>query len=119
MSKYTEFEVQLEGFLDKKLRRSYIETVLEEGYNLVVLNVYVDGSLNFFFDGASRYHRDFNSLKQFKQRSEILGNLEGIAYVLVSSCSNAEKLAKTDVPSEYSVVVNIEDSEIFNYHVSY
>lgn len=119
MSKYTEFEVQLEGFLDEKLRRSYIEDVFEEGYNFVVLNVYDDGSLNIQFEGESRYHRLFQSLQHFKQSSEILGDLEGIAYVLVSSCSNAEKLAKSGIPSEYNVVVNIENSEVWNYHVSY
>lgn len=119
MSKYTEFEVLLEGFLDEKLRSSYIKTVLEEGYNLVVLNVYANGSLNIFFDGNSRYHRLFKSINHFRQRSEILEELEDVGYVLVSSSVSAEKLTKGDIPSEYNVVVNITDSEVWECHVSY
>ena len=117
MSKYTEFEYLLEGFLDEKLRRSHIEDVLSEGYNYIMLSVNDDGSLSIYFDGDSRYQRHFNSLNHFKQRSEILDDLEGVAYVLVTSCVNAEKLSKSVIPSDYYVKVIIEDAEVFEYHV--
>lgn len=117
MSKYRQFEVFLEGYLDEKLRRSHIEDVLSEGYNYIMLSVNDDGSLSIYFDGESRYQRHFNSLNHFKQRSEILDDLEGVAYVLVTSCANAEKLSKGVIPSDYYVKVIIEDAEIFEYHI--
>lgn len=117
MSKYRQFEVFLEGYLDEKLKRSHIEDVLSEGYNYIMLSVHDDGSLSIYFDGESRYQRHFNSLNHFKQRSEILDDLEGVAYVLVTSCENAEKLSKSAIPSDYFVKVIIEDAEIFEYHI--
>ena len=117
MSKYRQFEILLEGFLDEKLKRSYIEDVLSEGYNYIMLAINDDGSLSIYFDGNYRYQRHFNSLNHFKQRSEILDDLEGVTYVLVTSCANAEKLSKSGIPSDYSVKVIIDDADIFEYHV--
>lgn len=117
MSKYAEFKNLLEDFLYEKLKRGHIEDTLYEGYNYIMLGINEDGSLSFYFDGDSRYQRRFNSLTHFKQRSEILDDLEGVAYALVTSCANSEKLSESGIPSDYSVKVIITDAEVFEYHV--
>lgn len=68
--------------------------------------------MNFFFEGGSRYSRSFRSVEDFYKRSEILGDLEGLGYAIVTSCINAEKSVIV-VPSKYNVVVRIEGVEDF------
>ena len=78
MSKYRQFEVLLEGYLDEKLRRAHIVSALEEGFRFVELNVFANGRLKFIFGGENSYISSFNSLQEFYQRSENLDELEGL-----------------------------------------
>lgn len=118
MSKYRQFEVLLEGYLDEKLRRAHIVSALEEGFRFVELNVFANGRLKFIFGGENSYISSFNSLQEFYQRSENLDQLEGLGYALVSSCVDAEKSTTKNVPSNYKIVLHITDSEVFNYKVA-
>ena len=118
MSKYRQFEVLLEGYLDEKLRRTHIVSALEEGFRFVELNVFANGSLKFIFGGENSYISSFNSLQEFYQRSENLDELEGLGYALVSSCVDAEKSTTKNVPGNYKIVLHITDSEVFNYKVA-
>ncbi len=118
MSKYSQFEVLLEGYLDEKLRRAHIVSALEEGFRFVELNVFANGRLKFIFGGENSYISSFNSLQEFYQRSENLDELEGLGYALVSSCVDAEKSTTKNVPGNYKIVLHITDSEVFNYKVA-
>lgn len=118
MSKYRQFEVLLEGYLDEKLRRAHIVSALEEGFRFVELNVFANGRLKFIFGGENSYISSFNSLQEFYQRSENLDELEGLGYALVSSCVDAEKSTTKNVPRNYKIVLHITDSEVFNYKVA-
>lgn len=117
MGKYTEFKELLEESLYEKLNRRYIEDVLSEGHNYVEFEVRADGSLSFLFDGKHRFNRSYSSLQHFKHQSENLLDLEGIGYKIVSSCVNAEKLTKNDIPSKYYLKIYIDNSEVFKIHV--
>ena len=118
MSKYRQFEVLLEGYLDEKLRRAHIVSALEEGFRFVELNVFANGRLKFIFGGENSFISSFNSLKEFYQRSENLVELEGLGYALVNSCVDAENSATNGVPSSYKIVIHITDAEVFNYKVA-
>lgn len=118
MSKYMQFEVLLEGYLDEKLRRAHIVSALEEGFRFVELNVFANGRLKFIFGGENSYISSFNSLQEFYQRSENLDELEGLGYALVDSCVDAEKSATNGVPSNYKIVIHITDAEVFKYKVA-
>jgi hypothetical protein len=118
MSKYSQFEVLLEGYLDEKLRRAHIVSALEEGFRFVELNVFANGRLKLIFGGENSYISSFNSLQEFYQRSENLDELEGLGYALVSSCVDAEKSTTKNVPGNYKIVLHITDSEVFNYKVA-
>ena len=118
MSKYRQFEVFLEGYLDEKLKRAHIVSALEEGFRFVGLDVFANGRLKFIFGGENSFISSFNSLQEFYQRSENLDELEGLGYALVSSCVDAEKSTTKDVPSNYKIVLHITDSEVFNYKVA-
>lgn len=118
MSKYRQFEVLLEGYLDEKLRRAHIVSALEEGFRFVELDVFANGRLKFIFGGENSYISSFNSLQEFYQRSENLDELEGLGYDLVSSCVDAEKSTTKNVPSNYKIALHITDSEVFNYKVA-
>lgn len=63
MSKYRQFEVFLEGYLDEKLKKSHIEDALSEGFRFVELDVFDNGRLKFVFGGKNSYISSFNSLK--------------------------------------------------------
>lgn len=76
MSKYRQFEVLLEGYLDEKLRRANIVSALEEGFRFVELNVFANGRLKFIFGGENSYISSFNSLKDFEKFSERLDELK-------------------------------------------
>ena len=117
MSKYRQFEVFLEGYLDEKLHKSHIEDALSEGFRFVELDVFANGGLKFIFGEENSFLSSYNSLKEFYQRSERLDELEGLGYALVESCVDAEKSATKGVPSKYRVVVNIQDAEVFTYKV--
>lgn len=118
MSKYRQFEVFLEGYLDEKLHKSHIEDALSEGFRFVELDVFANGRLKFIFGGENSYISSFNSLKEFYQRSEKLDELEGLGYALVDSCVDAEKSATDGVPSSYKIVIHITDAEVFKYKVA-
>ena len=118
MSKYKQFEVFLEGYLDEKLKKSYIEDALSEGFRFVELDVFSNGRLKFIFGGENSYLSSFNSLKEFERLSERLEDLEGLGYAIVDSCVDAEKSATKGVPSSYKIVLHITDSEVFNYKVA-
>ena len=117
MSKYRQFEVFIEGYLDEKLRKSHIEDALYKGFRYVELDVFANGRLKFIFGGENSYLSSFNSLKEFYQRSERLDCLEGLGYALVESCVEAEKSATDGIPSKYRVVIHIKDAEVFTYKV--
>ena len=118
MSKYRQFEVCLEGYLDEKLHKSHIVAASEDGTRFVELNVFANGRLKFIFGGENSYISSFNSLQEFYQRSENLDELEGLGYALVSSCVDAEKSTTKGVPSSYKIIIHITDAEVFNYKVA-
>lgn len=118
MSKYRQFEVFLEGYLDEKLHKSHIVAALEDGTRFVELDIFANGRMKFIFGGENRYFMSYNSLKEFYKRSENLDELEGLGYALVSSCVDAEKSATDGVPSSYKIVIHITDAEVFKYKVA-
>ena len=117
MSKYTQFEVYLEGYLDEKLKKSHIEDAISEGFRYVEFHVFSNGRMKFVFGGENSFLSSYNSLKEFYQRSERLNELEGLGYALVESCVEAEKSATNGIPSKYRVVLHIKDAEVFTYKV--
>ena len=118
MSKYRQFEVFLEGYLDEKLKKSHIIAALEDGTSFVELDIFANGRMKFIFGGESSYFVSYNSLKEFYKRSENLDELEGLGYALVSSCVDAEKSATEGVPSNYKIVIHIAESEDFVVRVA-
>ena len=118
MSKYTQFEATLRGYLDEKLKKSHIENALLEGFRYVEFHVFSNGRMKFVFGGENSYLSSFNSLKEFYQRSERLDWLEGLGYALVESCVEAEKSTTKGVPSSYKIVIHITDAEVFRYKVA-
>lgn len=118
MSKYRQFEVFLEGYLDEKLRKSHIEDALSKGFRFVELDVFANGRLKFIFGGENSFLSSYNSLKEFYQRSERLDELEGLGYALVDSCVDAEKSTTKGVPSSYKIVIHITDAKVFRYKVA-
>lgn len=118
MSKYKQFEVYLEGYLDEKLHKSHIEDALSEGFRFIELDIFANGILKFIFGGENSYISSFNSLKEFYNLSERLEDLEGLGYALVDSCVDAENSATNGVPSSYKIVIHITDAEVFNYKVA-
>ena len=118
MSKYRQFEVFLEGYLDEKLKKSHIIAALEDGTRFVELDIFANGRMKFIFGGESSYFVSYNSLKEFYKRSENLDELEGLGYALVSSCVDAEKSATEGVPSNYKIVIHIAESEDFVVRVA-
>jgi hypothetical protein len=118
MSKYRQFEVFLEGYLDEKLKKSHIKDALSEGFRFVELDVFANGRLKFIFGGENSYISSFNSLKEFRRLSERLEELEGLGVTLVDSCVDAEKSTTDSVPSNYKIVIHISDAEVFQYKVA-
>lgn len=118
MSKYRQFEVFLEGYLDEKLRKSHIEDALSKGFRYVELDVFANGRLKFIFGGENSFLSSYNSLQEFYQRSERLDELENLGYALVDSCVNAEKSTSNGIPSSYKIVIHITDAEVFRYKVA-
>ena len=118
MSKYRQFEVYLEGYLDEKIKRAHIISALGEGFRFVELDIFANGRLKFIFGGENSFISSFNSLKEFYQLSERLDELEGLGYALVSSCVDAEKSTTNGVPSNYKIVIHITDAEVFKYKVA-
>lgn len=118
MSKYRQFEVFLEGYLDEKLKKYHIIAALEDGTRFVELDIFANGRMKFIFGGESSYFVSYNSLKEFYKRSENLDELEGLGYALVSSCVDAEKSTTNGVPNNYKIVIHITDAEVFKYKVA-
>ena len=110
MSKYRQFEVYLEGYLDKKLKKAHIIAALEEDIRFVELYIFANGRMKFIFGGENSFFVSYTSLNDFYKRSENLGELEGLGYALVSSCVDAENSATNGVPSSYKIVIHITDS---------
>lgn len=118
MSKYRQFEVFLEGYLDEKLHKSHIEDALSEGFRYVEFHVFSNGRMKFVFGGDNSFISSFNSLKEFDRLSERLNELEGLGFTLVSACVDAEKSATEGVPSSYKIFIHITDAEVFRYKVA-
>ena len=115
---YVKFKSSLEGYLDEKVRKAHIDSVLEDGFRFVELDVFDNGRLQFVFGGENSYVSSFNSLEEFERFSERLDELEGLGVTLVDSCVDAEKSAAGGVPSNYKIVIHITDAEIFKYKVA-
>ena len=118
MSKYRQFEVFLEGYLDEKLRKSHIKDALSKGFRFIELDVFANGRLKFIFGGENSFLSSYNSLQEFYKRSERLDELEGLGYALVDSCVDAEKSATKGVPRSYKIVIHITHAEVFKYKVA-
>ena len=108
----------MEGYLAEKIRRAHIDSVMEDGFRSIRLQIFSDGKIRIVFGGENSYISSFNSLKEFYQRSERLDELEGLGYALVDSCVDAEKSATDGVPSNYKIVTHITDAEVFKYKVA-
>lgn len=115
MLNYSMFESNLRNYFDGNVRRSYIEDLLKEEYNSLKLTVGSSGIIIVNAEGYFTYTRHFSGLSNFYRNSEILGNLEGLVYQLVTACDSAEKASNGFVPKSYSVEVIAESPEVF-YH---
>ena len=116
-SNYTLFKVHLEGYLDEKIRRANIDSVLKDGFRYVKLQISADGKLRFVFGGENSYIRGFNSLEDFYRKSECFEDREGFCYNLVESCVSAEKSTNGDIPSSYNITCHIAENGDFSYKI--
>lgn len=114
---YSRFNYSLDGYLSEKVRRAHINSVMEDGFRSVRLQIFSDGKIGITFGGEHSYISKFSSLEDFYKRSDSLGNREGFCYALVDSCVNAEKSATGNIPKDYKVVCSIADNGDFSYNV--
>ena len=114
---YTKFKYSLDGYLSEKVRRAHINSVMEDGFRSVRLQIFSDGKIEIIFGGEYSYFRKFSSLEDFYKRSDSLENREGFCYALVDSCVSAEKSATGNIPKAYKVVCSIADNGDFSYNV--
>lgn len=115
MLNYSMFETNLRNYFDGNVRRSHIEDLLKEEYNSVKLTIGSSGLIIVEFEGYYTLTRHFSGLSSFYRNSEILGDLEGLVYQLVTACDSAEKASNGFVPKSYSVEVIAKEPEVF-YH---
>ena len=113
MTNFSIFESNLRGYFDGNVKRSHIEDLLREEYNSLKLTIGSSGIIIVNAEGYFTLTRHFSGLSNFYRNSEILGNLEGLVYQLVTACDSAEKASNGFVPKSYSVEVIAEDSEVF------
>lgn len=114
---YTKFKSNLEGYLNEKIRKAHIDSVFEDGFRSVRLQILSDGKIGLSFSGEHSYISKFSSLEDFYKRSENLENREGFCYALIESCVSAEKSATGNIPKAYMVVCSIADNGDFSYKV--
>jgi hypothetical protein len=114
---YSKFKSFLEEYLSEKVRRAHINSVVEDGFRSVRLQIYSDGKIGITFGGEHSYTSKFSSLEDFYKRSDSLGNREGFCYALVDSCVSAEKSAIGDIPKAYKVVCKISENGDFSYNI--
>lgn len=116
-SNYAKFKSLLEGYLAEKIRRAHIDSVLEDGFRSIRLQIFSDGKIRIVFGGERSYISGFSSLEDFYKRSEYLENREGFCYALLDSCVSAEKSATGDIPKAYKVLCSIADNGDFSYKI--
>lgn len=116
-SKYTLFKAHLEGYLDEKIRKAHIDSVLEGGFRYVKLQISSNGKLRFVFGGENSYISNFSSLEDFYRRSECFEDREGFCYNLVESCVSAEKSTNGDIPSAYNITCHIAENGDLSYKI--
>ena len=114
---YTKFKSSLEGYLAEKIRRAHIDSVMEDGFRSVRLQIFSDGKIRIVFGGEHSSISSFKSLEDFYKRSEYLENREGFCYALIESCVSAEKSATGDIPKSYKVVCSLADNGDLRYEV--
>lgn len=114
---YAKFRSTLDGYLSEKVRKAHIDSVKEEGFRSVRLQIFSDGKIGITFGGEHSYISKFSSLEDFYKRSDSLENREGFCYSLVDSCVSAEKSATGNIPKAYKVVCSIADNGDFKYKV--
>lgn len=114
---YAKFRSALEGYLAEKIRKAHIDSVSEDGFKSVRLQIFSDGKIGITFGGERSYISKFSSLEDFYKRSEGLENREGFCHALIESCVSAEKSATGDIPKAYMVVCRIADNGDFSYKV--
>ena len=114
---YAKFKSLLEGYLNEKIRRAHIDSVMEAGFRSVRLQIFSDGKIRIVFGGEHSSISSFTSLEDFYKRYEYLENREGFCHALLESCVSAEKSATGDIPKAYKVVCSIADNGDFSYKV--
>lgn len=113
MTNFSIFESNLRGYFDGNVKRSHIEDLLREEYNSLKLTIGSSGVIVVDIEGYFTLTRHFSNLSNFYRNSEILGDLEGLVYQLVTACDSAEKASSGFVPKSYSVEVIAESPEVF------
>lgn len=114
---YVKFKSSLEGYLDEKVRKAHIDSVLEDGFRSVRLQIFSDGKIGITFGGEHSYISKFSSLEDFYKRSDSLENREGFCYALLESCVSAEKSATGDIPKAYKNTCKVSENGDFKYTV--
>lgn len=115
MTNFSIFESNLREYFVENIRRSHIEDLLREEYNSVKITVGSSSVIVVSLEGYYTLTRHFSGLSSFYRNSEILGDLEGLVYQLVTACDSAEKASNGFVPKSYSVEVIAKEPEVF-YH---
>lgn len=115
MTNFSIFESNLREYFVENIRRSHIEDLLREEYNSVKITVGSSSVIVVSLEGYYTLTRHFSGLSSFYRNSEILGDLEGLVYALITSCDSAEKASNGFVPKSYSVEVIAKEPEVF-YH---
>ena len=114
---YAKFKSSLEGYLNEKIRRAHIDSLVGDGFRSVRLQIFSDGKLEFIFGGEHSYFSKFNSLEDFYKRLKNLENKEGFCHSLIESCVSAEKSATGDIPKSYRVVCSLDANGDLKYEV--
>lgn len=110
MGKYSKFEAYLKSYLEKKLHKSYIADLFNEGARTATFSVSLNGSFRFSFSGSqSTWGKTYNNLESFYKYSEMLEDLEGLGYAFVDACISAEKSMKRGKPKVYDVKLTVYD----------
>lgn len=115
MLNYSMFETNLRNYFDGNVRRNHIGDLLKEEYSSLKLTVGSSGAIVVCIEGYYTLTHHFSGLSSFYKNSEILGDLEGLVYALITACDSAEKASSWFVPKSYSVEVIAESPEVF-YH---
>ena len=114
---YAKFRSALDGYLAEKIRKAHIDSLAEDRFKSVRLQIFSDGKLGLSFSGKHSYINRFSSLEDFYKRSENLENQEGFCHALIESCVSAEKSATGDIPKSYQVMCRIADNGDFSYNI--